>query len=349
MKGWIIAFATIISASALAGCTQSLATNNAGSTSVSSNKSIKNTHATNAATNQITAGASASAAIAPPKSMILKFAIPSNDGELRVEGYGKPTDLSIYARQLYVVTTDSTPHVVFHYDNSNNLINLNQIAWFGQQDLAFLKLVSITPEEVGGQLTIEQFSQSNSEGWQITSQTSDVVPGAAELYPLDANHLLFESSGLGIQTPVEYTSSLNGVTHHPVAEAYPEQGEIPNSVTRTIHVTGTPATGGTINYKITGDFSTLHMKVGQKLIIRVVYNAKPKLPLGLLMYPDVGDPGPGSLADYDVSPYIDAKVFTMVNTALHGQVVIYPEIIGGVKAGPKTTKGPIKIPIVVQR
>jgi len=289
----------------------------------------------------------------PPINMKQTFSIPSNDGHLQVVGYGDPTDSDIYARKLYVLTNSSgsTARVLYYLDVSNDMINRNQLFWFGKGSmkyLAFIEDVSITPEEAGGKLVIEQFSHSNTGAWQVTPQTISAVPGG-EAYKLDSTHLLFESSGLGIQTPVQYAFSQYGVSHQPVTEEHPRQGEIANSITRTIHVTGTPAYGGTINYEITGDFSTLHMKVGQKLVIQVVYNVKPQLPLGVLMYPDVGDPGPGGLANYDASPYIDAKVFTLVHTAKHGQVVIFPEVIQGVKLGPKTPTGIIKIPIVVQK
>ncbi len=352
-KKWVAAGVALTIVGISAGCGQSTGGNDGGTKSVSNSESNQTTNVTN--TTKITNNAvgSTPSFFTPPKNMTQTFEMLSNDGQLRVVAYADPKDPNIYVRQLYVVTNNSvsTPLVLYHYDNSKDWVHGDQLFWFGQgseQYLALLKGVSITPEEAGGKVKLEQFSCSNTGSWHVTSQTSVVVPGG-QLYKLDASHLLFESSGLGIQTPVEYTFSKNGVQHQFVTEEYPKHGEVSNSVTRIIYVTGTPASGGTINYKIAGDFTTLHMKVGQKLVIRVVFNVKPKLPLAVLMYPDVGDPGPGSLANYDASPYVDAKVCTLVNTAKHGQVVIFPEILQGVKAGPKTPTGIIKIPIVVQK
>ncbi|OFW75643.1 MAG: hypothetical protein A2201_12120 [Alicyclobacillus sp. RIFOXYA1_FULL_53_8] len=65
----------------------------------------------------------------------------------------------------------------------------------------------------------------------------------------------------------------------------------------------------------------------------------------------MGDPGPGSLADRAPSPYTNALVFTMVNTAKHGQLVIVPDIPQDMKVtnAVALTKNLVKIPVVVQK
>ncbi|SFV04409.1 hypothetical protein SAMN05421543_12436 [Alicyclobacillus macrosporangiidus] len=75
--------------------------------------------------------------------------------------------------------------------------------------------------------------------------------------------------------------------------------------------------------------------------------------MAFLLYSDHGDPGPGpdAVAQCEPSPYTNAIVYTMVNPADHGFLLVVPQIVLGMNVGNETelNKNMIKIPVVVQQ
>jgi len=294
----------------------------------------------------------------PPPRMQQSFDMTSPDGRLRLVAYTSQKGVinHDYAETLYVLSNNGKPsQLLYHLQGTGSYFLSSQIFWFteGSYDyLATLAPVSLSRTQFGENLVVERFTTDPQGVWRTTQQVSRLETGGlATLYKLDDHHLLLGNYNIGFDVPRIYSVTANGVTQSVVTKAFPAKGEIPDSVTRTLYVSGSTDASGATAFKISGDLSPLHMHLGQHLIIQVVYHTKVKLPLNLLPYGDVGGPGPGSLADRNPSPYTNALVFTIVNTAKHGSLVVVPVIPPGmtVSNADSLNKNFVKIPVVVQK
>jgi hypothetical protein len=285
----------------------------------------------------------------PPNGLVETYKISAANGSLFIAGYCDSNQLNsetttdywrMASKAYIVVQKQNGQHVALKELESINPQNvaIHKPLWFSAGKAWY----AVTDTEVDGnqQISVYQFTQSDdSLGWSMRVVLDKTFEGFQLPYKV-GDGLLIRSENIGDQVPMYYSFTESGLQSQPVSNHWPTPGTIANSTTLSLHEKVESQNGNTV-VTLTGDSSPLHLNVGQTLIVKI--DGDTSIPIHPLFYPDVGDPGDGSLATRLASPYTNALLFRMVAKAQHGLVVLNPDVSANV-----TLQGIKQVRVVVQ-